>query len=66
MFALVMEACVVPRHAATEAGLPCWPVGEPYFFKSSLLCALYCSQGITAAHCLANYGAGKKKVLLGV
>lgn len=61
MHPLVMEACVLPGQLRLRCPVG---IGGAILFKSSLLCTLYFSQGITAAHCLAHYSAGKKKVLL--
>ena len=62
MLLVVVGTCVFPRHAAAGAELLLLAYVGALFFKSSLLHTLHSSQGITAAHCLANYSAGKKKV----
>lgn len=64
MLLLVVGTCVLPQRAAAEAEWLLLAYVGALCFQSSLLHTLYSSQGVSAAHCLANYSAGKKKVLL--
>ena len=64
MLLLVVGTYTFPQHAAAGAEWLLLAYVGALCFQSSLLHTLYSSQGISAAHCLANYSAGNKKVLL--